>query len=86
MVESQSSSHMDIQARIKQIIADSLETDVDSLDGDKLISEMDGFDSMRNVLILSNIEDTFDVIVPEDDIFVITTINEWTTEIEKLTK
>jgi acyl carrier protein len=77
---------MDIQARIKQIIADSLETDVDSLDGDKLISEMDGFDSMRNVLILSNIEDTFDVIIPEDDIFVITTINEWTTEIEKLTK
>lgn len=77
---------MDIRARIKQIIADSFETDVSSLDCDRVISEMDGFDSMRNVLILSNIEDTFDVIVPEDDIFVITTINEWVTEIEKLTK
>jgi acyl carrier protein len=86
MVEFQSSSHMEIQARIKQIIADSLETDINRLDCDRVISEMDGFDSMRNVLILSNIEDTFDVIVPEDDIFVITTINEWTTEIEKLTK
>jgi acyl carrier protein len=77
---------MEIQARIKQIIADSLETDINRLDCDRVISEMDGFDSMRNVLILSNIEDTFDVIIPEDDIFVITTINEWTTEIEKLTK
>ena len=45
---------------------------------------MDGYDSMRSVMILSKIEDTFDVMVPEDDIFDSTTINEWVAEIEKI--
>ena len=48
--------------------------------------DMEGYDSMRSVMILAKIEDEFDIMVPEDDIFDITTIDSWVEEIEKLTK
>lgn len=75
---------MTIKDQIKQIVAKSLEMDVNTLDCDMELFEMEGYDSMRSVMILSKIEDTFDVMVPEDDIFDITTINEWVAEIEKI--
>lgn len=75
---------MIIQEQIKQIIAECLELDINTLDCDQELFEMEGYDSMRSVMILSKIEDTFDVMVPEDDIFEITTINEWAAEIEKI--
>lgn len=75
---------MTIQEQIKQIVAECLELDVNTLNCDQEFFEMEGYDSMRSVMILSKIEDTFDVIVPEDDIFDLTTINEWVAEIEKI--
>ena len=77
---------MTIQEQIKQIVAECLEVDANALDCDMGLFEMEGYDSMRSVMILSKIEDTFDVLVPEDDIFDLTTINEWTAEIEKIKK
>ena len=75
---------MTIQEQVKQIVAECLELDATTLDCDKELFEMEGFDSMRSVMILSKIEETFDVMVPEEDIFDIATINEWVAEIEKI--
>lgn len=75
---------MTIQEQIKRIVAECLELDVDTLDCNQELFDMEGYDSMRSVIILSKIEDTFDVMIPEDDIFEITTINEWAAEIEKI--
>lgn len=77
---------MTTQEKIKQIVAECLELDVTTLDCDMDLFDMEGYDSMRSVMILSKIEDHFDIMVPEDDIFDITTINEWVEEIEMLSK
>ena len=76
----------DIKEQILDIVAGCLELKKDQIDCDCELADMEGFDSMRNVMILSQIEDTFGVMVPEDDIFDLTTINEWAEEIEKLQK
>ena len=75
---------MEILEQVKQIVAGCLEVEASTLDCDMEFFEMEGYDSMRSVMILAKIEDTFDVMVPEDDIFDITTIRAWAAEIEKL--
>ena len=75
---------MEILEQVKQIVAECLEVEASTLDCDMEFFEMEGYDSMRSVMILAKIEDTFDVMVPEDDIFDITTIRAWAAEIEKL--
>jgi len=75
---------MTIKEQVLQIVAESLGVDANTLDCDMELFDMEGYDSMRSVMILSKIENTFDVLVPDDDIFDITTINEWVAEIEKI--
>ncbi len=71
---------------IRQIVAKCLELDANNIDCDQDLFDLEGYDSMRSVMILSKIEETFDVMVPEDDIFDLTTINEWADEIGKIKK
>jgi len=75
---------MEIKEQVKQIVAECLEVEESSLDCEQELAEMEGYDSMRNVMILARIEKVFDIMVPEDDIFDITNINEWVEEIEKI--
>lgn len=75
---------MDIKEQVIKIVAECMETDASAIDCEMDLFDMEGFDSMRSVMILSKIEDTFDVMVPEDDIFDITNVNGWVEEIEKL--
>ena len=77
---------MDIKEKVINIIAECLEIDPSAVNCELELFDMEGYDSMRSVMILSKIEDHFDIIVPEDDIFDIATIDAWVEEIEKLTK
>lgn len=77
---------MDIKEQVINIVAECLELEPSAINCELELFDMEGYDSMRSVMILSKIEDHFDIMVPEDDIFDITTIDAWVEEIEKLTK
>ena len=77
---------MDIKDKVIEIVAECLELEPSAVNCELELFDMEGYDSMRSVMILSKIEEHFDIMVPEDDIFDITTIDAWVDEIEKLTK
>ena len=77
---------MGIKEQVINIVAECLELEPSAINCELELFDMEGYDSMRSVMILSKIEDHFDIMVPEDDIFDITTIDAWVEEIEKLTK
>lgn len=77
---------MNIKEQVISIVAECLELEPSAINCELELFDMEGYDSMRSVMILSKIEDHFDIMVPEDDIFDITTIDAWVEEIEKLTK
>lgn len=75
---------MEIKDQVLQIVAECLELPVEQLSLDTDMDDVEGWDSMRNVMILSRLEDDFDVMIPEDDIFDLVTIGAIVDEIEKL--
>lgn len=75
---------MEIKDQVLQIVAECLELPVEQLSLDTDMNDVDGWDSMRNVIILSRLEDDFDIMIPEDDIFDLVTIGAIVEEIEKL--
>lgn len=75
---------MTIEEQVKRLVADCLELPEESLDVEMEMDEIVEWDSMRNVMILSKIEEVFNVMVPDDDIFNLTSIKSITEEIEKI--
>lgn len=74
---------MDIQQEVIDLISGILNKSVDALAEMGTIQE---WDSIRNVMILSALEEHFDILFPEDDIFDLTSVQAITEEIAKLKK
>lgn len=72
---------MDVQQEIIDLISGILNKPVDATTEMGSIQE---WDSIRNVMILSALEEHFDILFPEDDIFDLTSVKAITEEIAKL--
>lgn len=69
---------------IRRIIADILKLPAEQLDVEAEMTDIEGWDSLRNVMILSQLEEHFDIMFPPDDIFDLTSIKAFAEEIEKI--
>lgn len=71
-------------AEVKTIIARILNLPESSLDVDTDMSEISEWDSMSNIRILSTLEEHYDILFPEDDVFDLTSVSALAEEIEKI--
>lgn len=74
---------MSIEQEVINLISGILKKSVDATTEMGTIQE---WDSIRNVMILSALEERFDILFPEDDIFDLTSVQAITDEIAKLKK
>ena len=75
---------MNILEETKEIIAAILKLPVEQLDIEAEMTDVEGWDSLRNVMILSQLEEHFDIMFPPDDIFDLTSVKAFAEEIEKI--
>jgi acyl carrier protein len=75
---------MELKEEIRLTIANILEISVDRLGYETEMDEIAEWDSMHNILILSELEEKYDVLFPEDDIFDLVSVNAFAEEISKL--
>ena len=75
---------MNILLETKEIIASVLKLPVEQLDIEAEMTDIEGWDSLRNVMILSQLEEHFDIMFPPDDIFDLTSVKAFAEEIEKI--
>lgn len=69
---------------IRAIVAGILGIPESQLDVNAEMNEIDEWDSMRNIQILQALEENYDILFPEDDIFDLTSVTALAEEIEKL--
>jgi len=75
---------MEIKEKVFEIVAECLEKNVSDLTMNTDMDDVEEWDSMRNVMILSRLEEEFDIMIPEDDIFDLVTVGAIVEEIEKI--
>lgn len=75
---------MNILSETKDIIASVLKIPVEQLDVNAEMTDIAGWDSLRNVMILARLEEHFDVVFPSDDIYDLTSVRAFVEEITKL--
>lgn len=75
---------MNILEETKEIIAEILKLPLEQIDVEADMTDIEGWDSLRNVMILSQLEEHFDIMFPPDDIFDLTSVRAFAEEIEKI--
>lgn len=75
---------MNILSDTKAIIAAVLKIPVEQLAIDAEMTDIAGWDSLRNVIILARLEEHFDIVFPSDDIYDLTSVQAFVDEITKL--
>ena len=75
---------MNILTETKEIIATVLKIPVEQLDVNAEMTDIAGWDSLRNVMILARLEEHFDVVFPSDDIYDLISVRAFVDEITKL--
>jgi acyl carrier protein len=75
---------MDLKEQVRAVIAEILEIPVESLDCDAEMDQIEQWDSIHNVSILAALEEKFDVMFPEDDLFDLISVSTFAEEISKL--
>lgn len=84
MVEYQSDKKMTILEEVRTIVAQILELDVEDLPVDTEMEEIGEWDSIHNVMILAKLEEHYDILFPEDDVFDLVSVKALANEVEKL--
>lgn len=75
---------MTIIEEVRGIVAQILELEVSELPVEAEMDEIGEWDSIHNVMILAKLEDYYDILFPEDDVFDLVSVKAIADEIEKL--
>ena len=75
---------MDYKERIKEIIADTLGIDIERITDDLAAGDIEEWDSVGNLTIISTIEEELEVDIPIEDLYELNDIKAIVEEIIKL--
>ena len=70
--------------QVKRVIGDVLDIEPEEIDVNADMSTFDEWDSIRNVLVLASIEESFQIKIPKEDVFDLISVDAIVKEIEKI--